>query len=99
MLSDWETVQTNIRLLINGQSDVGSHCLLRRICPNISTFFGYIRHILRKISWVRYVKISKLRQYNLFRIKYEILFVSTFSVFTYDAISDMRQQAAALTPD
>ena len=29
-----------IRLLLEEQSDLGLHCLLRPICPNISNYYG-----------------------------------------------------------
>ena len=32
---NWQTVKTLIRLLHEEQSDLGLHCLLRPICPNI----------------------------------------------------------------
>ena len=34
MLMEWQTAQTLIRLLLQKQSDLGLHCLLRPICPN-----------------------------------------------------------------
>ena len=34
------TVQALIRLLLMEQSDLGLHCLLRPICPNILNFYS-----------------------------------------------------------
>ena len=34
MLMEWQTAKTLIRLLLQKQSDLGLHCLLRPICPN-----------------------------------------------------------------
>ena len=35
-----QTVQALIRLLLQEQSDLGLHCLLRPICPNILNFYS-----------------------------------------------------------
>ena len=34
MLMEWQTAYTLIRLLVQKQSDLGLHCLLRHIRPN-----------------------------------------------------------------
>ena len=40
MQTEQQTEKTLIRLLHEEQSDLGLHCLLRPICPNIQNYYG-----------------------------------------------------------
>ena len=69
MLMEWQTAWTLIRLLLQKQSDLGLHCLLRPICPNASNLYGSLWHTF-SVTWDCHEIQLKQWHYIKFRLAF-----------------------------
>ena len=51
MRTDWETMQTQIRSLLQEQSDLGLHCLPRDVCPKPLDHYDIYMYMGKNDIW------------------------------------------------